>query len=339
MVACALLSTPVHAKEELAGHDTPSKPAEAVANPAKSVALPVAPAAPDGGRAIGSKPAPTATPNEVALRVAEKLAKMRSERANKALQEFHPQKVALVKRAAPVAGAAPFGSVPVRHETHWSYGGEGGPVRWGEMNPEWAKCATGNRQSPIDIRSGIKVDLEAIGFDYKPSAFSIIDNGHTIQVNLGAGNNITVAGRTYELAQFHFHRPSEERINGRAFDMVAHLVHRDASGKLAVVAVLIDRGAARGLVQTIWNNLPLEKNETVAPAGTIDMNTILPAQREYFTYMGSLTTPPCTEGVLWIVMKQPVSVSQEQLDIFGRLYQMNARPIQGTSDRLIKESN
>ena len=230
-------------------------------------------------------------------------------------------------------------SKPAQHEFHWGYGGEEGPIRWAQMNPEWAKCGSGQRQSPIDIRSGIKVDLEPISFDYKPSGFSVIDNGNTVQVNLGPGNHLSVSGRMYELVQFHFHRPSEEKINGRGFDMVAHLVHRDASGKLAVVAVLIERGAARALVQTVWNNLPLEKHETVTPAGALDMNGILPARRDYYTYMGSLTTPPCSEGVLWMVMKEPVTVSQEQIDIFARLYQMNARPIQLTAERLIKESN
>ena len=130
-----------------------------------------------------------------------------------------------------------------------------------------------------------------------------------------------------------------EKIDGRAFDMVMHLVHRDAAGKLAVVAILIERGAARKLVQTIWNNLPLEKNTLVTPNGALDMNEILPEKREYFTYMGSLTTPPCSEGVLWLVMMAPVSVSPEQSDIFARLYQLNARPIQASSDRMIKESN
>ncbi len=301
------------------------------------------------------KPQPSATPQEVAARISEKLAMLRADRAERNMQEMRvrahsPAVTPPRKKTAPadspvsttgtlLAAHAPKTGHAKHRETDWSYGGEGGPVRWAEMNPEWAKCGNGNRQSPIDIRSGIKLDLEPVQFDYKPTGFSIIDTGHTIQVNLGAGNQITVSGRMYELVQFHFHRPSEEKINGRAYDMVAHLVHKDAAGKLAVVAVLIERGAARNLVQTVWNNLPLEKNELVSPPGALDMNHILPARREYFTYMGSMTTPPCSEGVLWMVMKEPVSVSQDQIDIFARLYQMNARPIQVTSERMIKESN
>jgi carbonic anhydrase len=246
-----------------------------------------------------------------------------------------PAKVARLRSAKAAAGhqASP-------HAAHWSYGGEGGPEQWGQLKPEFATCATGSRQSPIDIRSGVKVDLEPIQFDYRPSAFGVIDNGHTIQVNVGGGNAIEVQGRRYDLVQFHFHRPSEERINGRQFDMVAHLVHKDPEGRLAVVAVLLDRGGvAQPLIQTVWNNLPLEKGSEVSVRGDIDMNHLLPADRRYFTYMGSLTTPPCSEGVLWLVLQQPVPVAQDQIGVFSRLYPMNARPVQQASGRLIKQSN
>ena len=223
--------------------------------------------------------------------------------------------------------------------THWDYEGSAGPGAWGQMRPEFNKCATGTRQSPIDIRGGIAVDLEPIKFDYRPSAFSVIDNGHTVQVNVEPGNAITITGRRYELVQFHFHRPSEERINGRQYDMVAHLVHKDAEGHVAVVAVLLDRGSAQALVQTVWNNLPLEKGDEVRAGTRIDLSQLLPEDRRYYTYMGSLTTPPCSEGVLWMVMKEPVPISVDQVAIFSRLYPMNARPIQQADGRLIKESN
>ena len=225
------------------------------------------------------------------------------------------------------------------HDAHWSYEGTGAPETWARQKPEFAQCAVGKRQSPIDIRDGIQVQLDPVQFDYKPSAFRVVDNGHTVQVNVAPGNAIEVMGRRYELVQFHFHRPSEERIGGRAFDMVAHLVHKDADGRLAVVAVLLDKGSAQPVVQQVWNNLPLEKGDEVAARAPIDLNQLLPEQRGYFTYMGSLTTPPCSEGVLWMVMKQPVPVSDYQIAVFSRLYPMNARPIQQASGRLIKESN
>ena len=223
--------------------------------------------------------------------------------------------------------------------THWGYAGNLGPESWGRLKPEFSKCTNGERQSPIDIRDGIQVNLDPVQFDYKPSNFRVIDNGHTVQVNVGSGNSIEVMGRRYDLIQFHFHRPSEERINGKQFDMVVHLVHKDLEGRLAVVAVLLERGNALPVVQSVWNNLPLEKNEEVSARAMIDLREMLPTERGYFTYMGSLTTPPCSEGVLWMVMKNPLSVSAEQIGIFAHFYPMNARPIQSASGRLIKQSD
>lgn len=252
--------------------------------------------------------------------------------------------------AAPEAGghgAAPAPAAPRRAAKasadphaggHWDYVGELGPKAWGGIKPEFSLCASGKRQSPIDIRDGIAVDLEPVQFDYRATSFRVIDNGHTVQVNVSPGNFISFAGKRWELAQFHFHRPSEERIDGRQFDMVAHLVHKDVEGRLAVVAVLLERGSAQPIVQTVWNNLPLEKGEEVAASGVMDLNHLLPPDRRYYTYMGSLTTPPCSEGVTWVVLRQPVQLSQGQIDIFSRLYPMNARPVQSASGRLIKQS-
>jgi carbonic anhydrase len=244
-------------------------------------------------------------------------------------------------RAAPdpeATGTHRAGKAADPHGLHWGYDGEAGPAHWGRLKPEFALCASGERQSPIDIRDGIAVDLELPRFDYRPSAFSVIDNGHTVQVNLAPGNTVEVMGRRYELVQFHFHRPSEERINGRLFEMSVHLVHRDPDGRLAVVGVVLERGAARPALQQVWNNLPLEKHEALAASGTIDPAALLPEDRRYFTYMGSLTTPPCSEGVLWMVMQQPVQASPAQIGIFSRLYPMNARPVQQSAGRLIKQS-
>lgn len=221
----------------------------------------------------------------------------------------------------------------------WSYEGAGGPARWGELKPEFARCAKGERQSPIDIRDGIAVELAPIRFDYRPGPFSVIDNGHTVVAQVAPGNSIEVTGRRYDLVELQFRRPSEERINGRQFDMSAHLVHRDLDGRLAIVAVLLERGGAQPLVQQVWNDLPLEKHQTVPGSSALDPNALLPSDRRYYTYMGSLTTPPCDEGVLWMVLQQPVPVSAQQVSIFSRLYPMNARPVQQTAGRLIKQSN
>jgi len=255
-----------------------------------------------------------------------------------------PRKVEPVRTYAPPLRRAPppkpAVTVPARpaEPVHWSYEGEGGPSRWGSLQPDFATCAKGQRQSPIDIHDGIKVDLDPLQLDYKPSYFRIADNGHSIQANVGSGLFLKVMGHNYELQQIHFHRPAEERIDGRSFEMSAHLVHRDLDGRLAVIAVLIERGNANPLVQTLWNNLPLEKYESYSPSVPINPIDILPTDQRYYTYMGSLTTPPCTEGVLWMVMKQPIQLSPEQIAIFSRFYNNNARPVQAQAGRTIKES-
>ncbi len=295
-----------------------------------------------------SAPAPAPAPSAAAIRaqeeqaeaelsakIAARLTLLRAAQAARATQAAKARKEAAAAAAAQTTVAAHKAA----HGTHWSYEGETGPANWGKINVDWAKCGNGNRQSPIDIRDGMKVELEQISFDYKPTSFTVTDNGKTVQVTMGGGNYITIQNRMYELMQFHFHRPSEERIGGRGFEMVVHLVHRDAENKLGVIAVLIERGKPHGAMQTVWNNLPLEKLESVSPSILLDPSDLLPQRREYFTYMGSLTTPPCTEGVLWMVMKEPAQATANQMALFSRLYPLNARPIQASSGRMIKESN
>lgn len=269
---------------------------------------------------------------ELSAKIAARLAIMRANQAARVTQQAKARKAA-------AAAAAVVAATPKVYSNHWSYEGENGPSNWGRINPEWAKCGIGNRQSPIDIRDGMKVDLEQITFDYKPSSFNVTDNGHTVQVMVSGGNFITVANRMYELIQFHFHRPSEERINGKGYEMVVHLVHKDAEGHLAVLALLLERGKPQPTIQTVWNNLPLEKFDTMAPSIVLDPMDLIPARRDYYTFMGSLTTPPCSEGVLWLVMKEPVQASPAQMALFSRLYPLNARPVQPSSGRIVKESN
>jgi carbonic anhydrase len=313
---------------------------------------PHAPAATGAGSAAASASSASSAPSGVAVRasamserareeqaeadlsakIAARLAIMRANQAARVAQQAKAKKAAAAAAVAVVA-------TPKVYSNHWSYEGENGPANWGRINPEWAKCGTGNRQSPIDIRDGMKVDLEQITFDYKPSSFNVTDNGHTVQVMVSGGNFITVANRMYELIGFHFHRPSEERINGKGYEMVVHLVHKDAEGHLAVLALLLERGKPQPTIQTVWNNLPLEKFETMAPSIVLDPMELIPARRDYYTFMGSLTTPPCSEGVLWLVMKEPVQASPAQMALFSRLYPLNARPVQPSSGRIVKESN
>lgn len=222
---------------------------------------------------------------------------------------------------------------------HWDYGTLHGPSHWSELNPDFAPCGNGHHQSPIDIRNPQKADLPPLQFDYKPVPLDIIDNGHTIMINYAPGSSLTVGGKRYELKQFHFHRPSEEKIDGKGFAMTVHLVYADAQGKLVVVAVLLQQGEDNSLVRELWSNMPTEKEkEEHLNNIQIDMDGLLPADRSYYTFSGSLTTPPCTEDVTWFVLKHPVTVSAAEIEQFSRLYRNDARPTQPLYDRVVQES-
>lgn len=226
-------------------------------------------------------------------------------------------------------------------EVHWSYSGTTGPQAWSKLQPEFSTCAAGQRQSPINIddTATLQGPAEALQFNYQPSNAVVVNNGHTIQVNLQGNNTLTVRGSTYTLLQFHFHTPSEEQVNYRNFAMVAHLVHRNAEGQLAVVAVLLEPGVANTLIDKVWTYMPLDVNDTVrTPAGLIDLSELLPKDQRYYQFMGSLTTPPCTEGVLWMVLKQPTQISQAQLRLFQQLYPNNARPVQPLNNRPVRSA-
>lgn len=328
-----------------------AKLAASVSRPASAM-LPLAPAAKkpepvarkaEPAAAPAAAPAASEEDAEVALsaKIAQRLAALRERQQARAAAASRARKLAEAKRRREeeAAAAAAARAAAPKHGTVWSYEGDTGPANWSKINVDWAKCGTGNRQSPIDLRDGIKVNLEQISFDYHPSSFSEVNDGHTIRVMVGSGNFITVGNTVYELQEFHFHRPSEEKINGRGTEMVIHLVHRSVEGKVAIIAVLLERGQPHRLMQTIWDNLPLEKHEVVSPSIVIDPSDALPERRDYFTYMGSLTEPPCTEGVLWMVFKQPMQASPAQMALFSRLYPLNARPVQPTAGRMIKESN
>ena len=224
---------------------------------------------------------------------------------------------------------------------HWSYSGATGPTHWAALEPEFTACRVGHAQSPIDIRTNLvqEANLPVIEFAYRPSPLKIVDNGHTIQVNYAPGSFIGVDGHRYELVQFHFHRPSEESIDGKRREMVAHLVHKDAEGRLAVVAVLLTAGAINPMVAALWSNLPAHKGTEVQARGVqIDAAELLPADHAYYTFAGSLTTPPCSEGVTWFVLKHPSTVSSAEIDRFAKLYPMNARPLQPASNRQVRAS-
>ncbi|WP_394791345.1 carbonic anhydrase [Rhodoferax sp.] len=224
---------------------------------------------------------------------------------------------------------------------NWSYEGMNGPQAWGRLKPEFNLCAQGQRQSPISIQetTTLQGPAEPLQMHYQPSGAMVLNNGRTIQVDVVGDNTLTVRGATYKLMQIVFHHPSEERVNDKAFAMVAHLVHRNIDGQLAVVAVLLDPGQANALINKVWTYMPLDSGDRVRmPAGLLDVNELLPKDMRYYQFMGSLTAPPCTEGVLWMVLKQPVQISPEQQRLFSQLFPYNARPVQPTNGRVVRDA-
>jgi carbonic anhydrase len=222
---------------------------------------------------------------------------------------------------------------------HWSYSGPHGAAHWAELDPAYEACGKGQEQSPIDIRNARVEALPDLQFSYGKVSPSIVNNGHTVQVNVPEGQFLQVGDHRYQLVQFHFHTPSEERVEGKASAMVGHLVHRDAQGKLAVVAVLIQPGKANAAFESILSHLPARAGETLTVEGLqVDLAALLPASRRYYDFEGSLTTPPCSEGVHWMVLADPVTVSAKAVESFRKIYAANARPIQSLHKRVVRVS-
>jgi carbonic anhydrase len=247
--------------------------------------------------------------------------------------------VALAVALATTSGRARAEEAKHAQKHEWDYGRERGPQHWGDLKPEFAACKDGHRQSPIDIGTTEKADLPPIQFDYKPSPLRIVDNGHTIMVTYSPGSSIRVSDARYELKQFHFHRPSEGTIHGRTYDMEVHLVHADEAGHLAVVAVLLEQGSESPLVRELWKDVPKEKEkEELFEKVRINVADLLPEDRGYYTFEGSLTTPPCSENVTWFVLKQPFHISAGEIAEFSKLYRQDARPTQPLHGRVVQET-
>ena len=246
--------------------------------------------------------------------------------------------IALAALALLAAGGGAFAEEAAHH---WSYSGAHGPQHWAEEDPAFATCGSGHHQSPIDIvNARTDRSLAPIEFAYQPTALTVTDTGHGFQVNAAPGSGgITVGGDHYDLVQFHFHRPSEERVAGHRYAMVAHLVHKNARGELAVVAVLIRSGAENAFLKPVFDDFPPQGTaEKSAPGATVDLGSFLPAAHGYYTFEGSLTTPPCSEHVRWFVLKNAVSASSAQIARFSERYPMDARPTQPLNDRTILQT-
>ncbi len=219
---------------------------------------------------------------------------------------------------------------------HWGYEGAGAPEHWGSLDPAFSTCSIGESQSPINVTGGQDVDQPAIAFSYKATPIHMVNNGHTIKVDYAPGSTITVSGKTYNLLQFHFHTQSENAIEGKLFPMEAHLVHSDADGHLAVVGVMFADGAANPFIEQLWLRMPVAANSTMDIAGSLNVETMLPESRDYYSWSGSLTTPPCSEGVAWMLLKQPVTIAPGQAAKLKRVMGgENNRPLQPLNGRVI----
>ena len=220
----------------------------------------------------------------------------------------------------------------------WSYEGEQGPDHWGELAPEYLMCSEGWNQSPINLVDEVHADLPELEFEYYSATIDEINNGHSIQQNIKPGSFLRIPerNRSFELKQFHFHSPSEHTIDGKSFAMEVHFVHADKDGNLAVVGVLVEEGEEHPVLSQLWAFMPENPGETNQNPIGIEETDLLPPTREYYTYSGSLTTPPCTEGVRWIVLKTPVQASAGQIATFkSRVGPATNRPVQPVNSRLI----
>jgi len=222
------------------------------------------------------------------------------------------------------------------HKAHWSYNGKTGPDQWGHLNPKYRACSSGREQSPINITHGKTKDIGNIRFYYKPSKLNVLNNGHTIQVEYDKGSSIRIDGERYDLLQFHFHTPSEHTIEGSSYPMELHLVHKNKKGDLAVVGVMMVVGKHNSAFESLWENLPAKEGKENL-AEKINVAGILPPGERTFRYTGSLTTPPCSEGVKWNVLLSPISISNEQLLAFQDLFKNNSRPVQKLGKRVLWE--
>ena len=253
----------------------------------------------------------------------------------------------MIRAVTSVALALPLGACGCAlHEApHWAYEGEHGPEHWGEASDEFALCGTGRSQSPIDIVATSAGALPALSVGYVPASLSIvhqehvadeINTGHSIQVDYPGADELHLEAEVFPLVQYHFHSPSEHTVDGRQFPMEMHLVHRSAAGKLAVIGVLIEEGAANPAFEPVWAHLPDRQGDKVhLEHVTVDVDQLLPEVHTSYRYEGSLTTPPCSEGVKWFVMTTPIELSPAQIARFRAILHGNNRPVQPLNDRRV----
>ncbi len=227
------------------------------------------------------------------------------------------------------------------HNTkHWGYLGDSSPAHWGDISEEFKMCKEGKQQSPIDIVPTKDENLSPLDLKYSVGSKSIINNGHSIQVNMADGNIFNLDGKVYKLKQFHFHVPSENNIKGDKYPLEAHFVHVSDDGKIAVIGVMFEEGEENQVLKKAWSKLSkLEVGKSDRCGLSVDeVKSLMPKDKSYYRFKGSLTTPPCSEGVDWIVYKKPLNVSKEQVNAFFNTFSFpNNRPVQPANGRAIEE--
>jgi carbonic anhydrase len=232
--------------------------------------------------------------------------------------------------------AAIGGVAHAQQHPGFGYSGASGPTHWGGISGHWNACSTGRNQSPVNLAGPVEAELAPLELDYTTSSSEIVNNTHSIQVNYRPGSTLRMDGRVYTLLQFHFHSPSEHHLEGRDFPLEAHLVHQDEHGNLAVSAVLFQEGRPNDLIDLLWASMPAGAGQRMMLGNDITVAGLLPANRRYIRYSGSLTTPPCSEGVLWLVMRDHMTVSSEQVATLTRaLGFANNRPVQPVNARAL----
>ncbi len=243
------------------------------------------------------------------------------------MKRMLPAFAAVLTLLAGAAGAA---------EEKWSYAGETGPEHWGQLDPAYAPCAQGGSQSPVNLTGMIEAELEPLKFDYTGLVTKMQNNGSSVQASYTAGSFLTAGGRTYELKQIHFHAPSEHLLEGKQLPLEAHFVHAAADGQLAVVAVLYNLGDENPELKKLWQQMPADVGQEVGMAAQVRAEKLLPENRDYYRLSGSLTTPPCTEGVLWLILKNQSAVSEAQVRQFSEVIgHPNNRPVQPLKSRAV----
>jgi carbonic anhydrase len=231
---------------------------------------------------------------------------------------------------------APIKETPAEAHPHWTYSGDEGPAAWGHLSPEYAACSTGTTQSPIDLTGATVAGLPPLGLVMNPVPLALENNGHTVQQSVPPGNILEVGGKTYTMIQFHVHHPAEHTLNGQVFPLEVHFVHRSDDGRLAVLGVLVQEGAANVALAPYFDHLPAHAGEKSEAATSLELVAMLPNDRSYFTYSGSLTTPPCSEGVSWYVLQTPITASSAQIAAFSAVYPLNARPVEPLGKRTLQ---